>query len=359
MIEEKHGLEIISVKEKGKGVLVAARKPAHKCKAQHAPFAGYHPSEKLSEQHRGSSSGSQSSSDSHSEAEAEPSPNGARRHAFRPADRNQESGMGTSPQCTVTNVPEKKNSKWEAFPVEQWRNAVYVNEKYFRDLCEATTEFITGFAEKLKLINGKHVSLVEVGCGTGEFVRAATSACPALRTAIGVDFNENFINFCEEEKKKCPTAEARAQCYLHGDACKLNDLLEEQCGQALWEDTRIVACVGNTIGIIPEELKGKIYSQMAELAGANGVVIMVYWNARCFGDAAQNFYHANPQLCGAFTGDSIDLSNTTLTTPSGYRTKWTSMEDARKILEDQGLEIISLKEKGKGVLVAARQKRAA
>ena len=37
---------------------------------------------------------------------------------------------------------------------------------------------------------------------------------------------------------------------------------------------------------------------MAELAGPDGVAVMVYWNGNKFGDAVQHFYHANPQVEG-------------------------------------------------------------
>merc|ERR1711904_267407 len=146
--------------------------------------------------------------------------------------------------------------------------------------------------------------------------------------------------------------------YIHGDACKLIDLMTKNFPKEeglLWDDVRIVACVGNTIGIIPQELKETVYNQMLDLAGQQGILVMTYWNARWFGDAVQNFYHANPQLCGPFTGESIDLSTTTSTTPSGYRTHWTSVEEARQVMQRLGAEIISIKDQGKGVLVAARR----
>jgi len=38
----------------------------------------------------------------------------------------------------------------------------------------------------------------------------------------------------------------------------------------------------------------------------------------------------------------------------GYRTKWTGVDEARALMEDLGMEIISLREKGKGIFVAAR-----
>merc|ERR1719201_1904822 len=247
--------------------------------------------------------------------------------------------------------PQKSGSKWEEFPVEKWRSAVYVNRTYFGQLCTDTTGFIVNFAEQIKL-SGRRVSLVEVGCGTGEFIR---DTADSFRVAVGLDFNLQFIEYC----KKCiPKGRETKQRYIHGDACILMDEMEKHFPKEnglLWDDVRIVACVGNTIGIIPQELKSKVYEQMLDLAGEDGILIMAYWNAKWFGDAVQNFYHANPKLCGPFTGKDINLGTTTLQTPSGYRTHWTSMEEAREVMEGLGVEIISIRDQGKGVLVAARR----
>ena len=80
---------------------------------------------------------------------------------------------------------------------------------------------------------------------------------------------------------------------------------------------QVITCVGNTVGIMPEEVKQNVYKEMMRLAGDDGLFVVVYWNGNRFGDAVQNFYHKNPQLCGPFTGECIDLDTCTLTTPSG------------------------------------------
>merc|ERR1712137_1312059 len=241
------------------------------------------------------------------------------------------------------------SSKWSEFTVARWRSAVYINLSYFAKLYEDTINFIVEIAKHIKL-RGQRTSLIEVGCGTGEFIRPIADH---FRIAIGMDFNMNFINFCN---KNIPKGKEAKQDYYVGDACELVDLMQKKAPQHIWEDTKIVACVGNTIGIIPENMKDRVYQQMAELAGPDGVVVIVYWNARCFGDACQNFYHANPQLCGPFKGDSIDFESTTLTTPppTSYRSHWTGIEEARKLVRDLGLEEIVVEEKGKGVIMAAR-----
>jgi len=268
-----------------------------------------------------------------------------------------------TPQSVVKNnyaeeMPKAPPSeKWKQLSVEQWRDAVYVNQSYFGDLIQDTTEFVRTIAEHVKL-GGKRVSLVEVGCGTGEFVRTVTDD---FRTVIGVDFNEAFVDFCKDQCLPRHHGKAR---YLQGDASQLYDLLKSEFpktpkpgsrGVEFWDDTRVVACVGNTIGIIPDEMRDRVYEQMTEVAGSDGVLVMVYWNARWFGDACLNFYHANPQLCGPFDGSAVDFANTTLSTPSDYRTHWTSVEEARKVMEKLGMEVICLREKGKGVFVAARR----
>jgi SAM-dependent methyltransferase len=292
-----------------------------------------------------------SSSSSHMgarEASMPPLPNGTKVNAREEVEM---------PKPDMAAKSDDPAEKWKKITVDMWRDAVYTNETYFGELNSDTTEFMKTIAEHIKL-GGSRVSLVEVGCGTGEFLRAAA---PDFRHVVGVDFNQEFIDFCKEHDTPKRLGGSK---YIQGDACQLYDLLKEEFpktqqrgsrGVEFWDDTRVVACVGNTIGIIPEELRPKVYEQMAEVAGNDGVVVMVYWNARWFGDACLNFYHANPKLCGPFEGESVDFKNTSLTTPMGYRTKWTGVEEARTLMEELGMEIISIREKGKGVFVAARR----
>jgi len=108
---------------------------------------------------------------------------------------------------------------------------------------------------------------------------------------------------------------------------------------------------------MPSAIKPEIYKEMASVAGSTGVAVMVYWNGNSFGEAVQHFYHKNPQLCGPFTGSSVDLDTCTLSTPSGYTTHWTTPEEAREVVEEEmGLEIVELKEQGRGVLVAFKER---
>jgi len=237
---------------------------------------------------------------------------------------------------------------WSEFSVAKWRTAMFTAEAYFSQLFDDTSKFIRHFTKKFGY---DRTAIVEVGCGTGE---ALIPHYDDAKYIIGVDFNQQFIDFCNGN---IPPSHKEKVRHLCGDALQLKTVLKELHPKEWidWDDmAKVVTCVGNTIGIMPDPIKPIVYSQMAEVAGRTGIAIMVYWNGNRFGDAVQNFYFKNPQLCGEFTGKCIDLSTCTLKTDSGYCTHWTKPEEAREIMDRYGMRVVALEEIGNGVLVAFR-----
>jgi len=237
---------------------------------------------------------------------------------------------------------------WAEFDVGKWRNAVFKAQAYHAKLYDDTNKFVIDCASGIG--GASRCAVVEVGCGTGEAILGEVN--DAFKYTVGMDFNQRFIDFCNEQKTGENTM------FLTGDACGLGDLLAENCPDWM-QHNKIVMCVGNTIGIMPDEIKETVYKEMAEVAGETGLAVIVFWNGNKFGDAVQHFYFANPQLCGEFSGEHIDLDSCTLRCPSGYTTHWTKPEEARMIIEGYGLEVVALEESSDkvGVLTAFRKRR--
>jgi len=278
--------------------------------------------------------------------------------------RGQTYKLADGREVNLVGLPKIEKSsdggEWAEFSVEKWRSAVYTARSFFSELFVDTTDFVGELCDKLGGNAENGPLLVEVGCGTGEALvplfTAANGATPRARYSCGVDFNPHFIEFCS---KTVPEQDQDNVRHLVGDAQELVTLMHTELPKE-WNVAgrpKVVMCVGNTIGIIPSEIRTKVYQQMKKLAGADGYMVVIYWNGNRFGDAVQNFYHKNPQLCGPFTGSGIDLDTCTLTTPSGYCTHWTTPEEARDIFENEiGVEVIKVLEKGNGVLVAGRMR---
>jgi len=244
--------------------------------------------------------------------------------------------------------------EWAEFSVDKWRSAVYTAKSFFQELFVDTTDFVGKLCDELGGSSDAGPLLVEVGCGTGE---ALLPLFERAKFTCGMDFNPHFVKFCQEN---VPQSAQDGVRHIQGNAVELNDLLERELPEHWMKRPTVVMCVGNTIGIMPQEIKGRVYQEMKHMAGRDGYMVIVYWNGNRFGDAVQNFYHKNPQLCGNFTGECIDLDTCTLSTPSGYRTHWTKPEEARVIFEQEaGAEVVAILEKGNGVLVAGREPRTA
>jgi SAM-dependent methyltransferase len=258
----------------------------------------------------------------------------------------------------VKKPNDDQGSEWENFSVEKWRDAVYTSRSFFSELFIDTTNFVGKLCDDLGGNSESGPLLVEVGCGTGEALvplfQHADGATPRARYTCGMDFNPHFIKYCRDQVAEEDQADVR---HLVGDAQELIALINDELPKE-WDvqsREKVVICVGNTVGIMPPDIRKNVYQQMKDLAGVDGYVVVVYWNGNRFGDAVQNFYHKNPKLCGKFTGECIDLDTCTLRTPSGYCTHWTKPEEARAIFEEEiGVEVVELLEKGNGVMVAGR-----
>eukprot|EP00994_Dinema_validum_P005368 NODE_34_length_3523_cov_174.194588_g19_i0.p1 GENE.NODE_34_length_3523_cov_174.194588_g19_i0~~NODE_34_length_3523_cov_174.194588_g19_i0.p1 ORF type:complete len:1044 (-),score=280.45 NODE_34_length_3523_cov_174.194588_g19_i0:327-3458(-) len=237
---------------------------------------------------------------------------------------------------------------WAEFNVAKWRSAVFTTKGYFEKLYEETTLFIQDYIRKLG--GTEKVLVVEVGCGTGE---ALVPLHDSAKYVIGMDINPIFTQFCRDNM---PAGRDHKVTFFEGNAQYLHELLHTEKPEWMEGTNKVVMCVGNTIGIIPPAIKADIYREMARVAGPNGIAIIAYWNGDCFGDAVLNFYFKNPQLCGEFTGECIDLATRTLRTPSGYCTHWTTPEEAKQVIAGYGLKLIQCEARANGVLVAFKQR---
>lgn len=267
--------------------------------------------------------------------------------ASTPSTRSAESASRSGNPRDLKNTT---GGKWESFTVEQWRDAAHGSKSFFAKLTADTTEFIFESIEKF-VGPRTETCLVEVGCGTGEMLVPFHGA---LKHVIGTDINPRFVEYCQQNVAE---ANRSSVCHMLCDVTTMNEQLKSDKNVGHWVagGKNVVICVGNTIGIMPQFIKDIAYQQMAQLAGAEGIAVMVFWNGNQFGNAIQHFYAPNKDLCGGVDGASINWEQRSMVTKTGYSTKWTTLEEALEIFAGYGMKVLDAKELGNGVLVAFRR----
>ncbi|CAM9520699.1 unnamed protein product [Ectocarpus sp. 12 AP-2014] len=237
-----------------------------------------------------------------------------------------------------------RKGDWSLMDAARWHDSMYYKGSYFWQLFH-DTQVYTRRATSIYCGPPARSFSVEVGCGTGDVILSLASD---FKHSLGIDINDGFLAYAQEQTPK----ELKDKIsFCKGSATDLIDIVSAHPSIDNTSAPTVVTCVNNTIGIFPDAIKARTYSQqMKELAGENGIIIVGFWNGNKFGEALQYFYHKHPELCGSLKGAVIDMEDRHLDTAEGYHTHWTTPEEARRVLEESGFNVLDITEIGVGVL---------
>mmetsp|Transcript_9573 Transcript_9573/g.18050 ORF Transcript_9573/g.18050 Transcript_9573/m.18050 type:complete len:614 (+) Transcript_9573:319-2160(+) len=275
--------------------------------------------------------------------------------------------VATESKSYEDGLKHRESEKWEKFDVNKWRSAMFTTRGYFKQLYADTPRFVRevveAHQEKACPAGGKKlpVRLIEVGSGTGEFLfsmvneKAKDIDEPLIDSVIGIEFNAKFVGFCNE-RKSADFADDDIHFVL-GDAQDLVEVVQSSSfAHQPGKELLVLACVNNTFGIMPNEVRERVYKEIVKLMQLdpeNIILVAGYWDGNHFGNSIQHFYGDNPTLCGDLKNAQIDWGNNTMTTTSGYTTRWTSPEQAYDKMLELGLKCSRIEARSRGVLVEA------
>eukprot|EP00158_Paraphelidium_tribonemae_P000056 Partr_v1_DN13124_c0_g1_i1_m36536 putative SH3-binding domain kinase len=242
-----------------------------------------------------------------------------RQQKKQPQTKQQQDKMAAAKGLTFSKLGD-----WSTMTASRWHDAMYFEGAYFMKLWADTLVYTKEKAAKYCGGAAKCTN-VEVGSGTGDVILGMAGD---FRYSVGLDINSEFLRYSRARVAK--DLDKRVK-FIEGSATELTDIIMREV-PTVRSGPVVVTCVNNTIGIFPDAIKPATYQQMQELAGPDGIVIVGFWNGNKFGDALQHFYARNPQLCGTMDGADIDWEGHTLTTAGGYRTHWSTPEEARTVL---------------------------
>merc|ERR1712224_143210 len=157
--------------------------------------------------------------------------------------------------------------------------------------------------------------------------------------------NSSFIKHCEENDHE------QKVIWAVGDATVLRFWATEN-HPGLTGLNPLIACVNNTLSIMPPEIRPKVVRQMRKVAGPKGLVFLSYWNGMKFREGLIHYYKKNPQLCGNFEIYAQDFDRRKLHTDTGYTSYWPLENEVELMVISYGVRpehIVDIKVVGKGI----------
>jgi len=235
---------------------------------------------------------------------------------------------------------------WGAVSVQDWLSALYKEGNFMDKMNAASHEFLRTTLKNMKRQSSQPVAIIDVGCGTGNNILPIVDDADVV---FGIDINPNFIDHC--------TTNIPKGTFVQGDATLLPQILNDDHKDILSQQ-KLIFCAGNTLGIVPSEVRHGMIVAMGEACTTpNDTVVLIFFNGQMFGEGLQHFYAKMPQLCGSLEGAVIDFTNCTLSTRTGYYTKWTTPLEAVSIIEDLGWELLEVKQESVALMVSARPRK--
>lgn len=213
---------------------------------------------------------------------------------------------------------------------------------------------------------GSLSTFVEVGCGTSE-AGAELLARGVAKWYVGLDLSQVFLTLSAALHPILANREVAA--LVQGDASHLESevhgagattplvhegeaegtpvpTMMDEDGTALAKSSPsaavraatlpcLVACVMNTMGILPDCIREQVVKEMIRTAKPGGAVVVGCWCAGSFAEGVERFYKRHPELCGTITDDMVDLESATLVNPDGpsgtYSSQWWTHERVKSL----------------------------
>jgi SAM-dependent methyltransferase len=225
---------------------------------------------------------------------------------------------------------------WTAISAESYDTAVYTHPM-LGHIFHEELEIARSLASASSVV-------VDVGCGTCMFAGAMTEYVDEV---IGVDISRDFLETALRR------FEDRTNLLLvHGDASELRDVV-----RAIRPDIHgpVVACVMNTLGIMPDGVRLRVLREMARLAGSDGTVFLTVFNADNFEEGIHRFYGENPGLCGPISLADVSYRTRELrVADTGYYSHWFSVDELQSLARSAGICVSRLILSGVGIFLVGK-----
>ena len=175
--------------------------------------------------------------------------------------------------------------------------------------------------------SNKNCSIIDMGAGTGRVIFALDEKLQGNAIKFyGIEVSEPMLNHANQKKQN------------YKDVSKIEflkfDLTDENLSEYFQsDDTNIVMCLYNTLGVIPSDKRQKFINNMKNIAGENGLTILTAFNGDNFGFVAPKLYNPMIPMIKQIDQDSFDETNRVFQNGLGFRSQWFTKNELKLMLD--------------------------
>ena len=212
--------------------------------------------------------------------------------------------------------------------VEDNENSLIVN------YLKREIDILATLCESMCRLNN-NCSIIDMGAGTGRVVFALDKKLHNTNVQFyGIEISEPMLNY------------ARKKNHNHERFSKIDFLKSDLTNSNLYKyfnlnETNIVICSYNTLGVIPFDKRQKFIDNMKTIAGEKGLVILTTFNGDNFSFVAPKLYNSMMPMIRQIDDDSFDEKNRLFQNSLGFHSQWFTKNELKSMLNSD-VEPISI-----------------
>ena len=203
--------------------------------------------------------------------------------------------------------------------VENNENSLIVN------YLKREIDILTNLCERMCKLN-HNCSIIDMGAGTGRVVFALDKKLHNTNVQFyGVEISEPMLNYAHKKN------------HNHERFSKIDFLKSDLTNSNLYKyfnlnETNIVICSYNTLGVIPFDKRQKFIDNMKTIAGEKGLVILTSFNGDNFSFVAPKLYNSMMPMIRQIDDDSFDDKNRLFQNSLGFHSQWFTKNELKSML---------------------------
>ncbi len=174
--------------------------------------------------------------------------------------------------------------------------------------------------------SNRNCSIIDMGAGTGRVIFALDEKLQKNTIKFyGVEVSEQMLNHANRKNQK---REGISKIKF----LKFDLTNEDLSGSFQSDETNIVMCLYNTLGVIPSDKRQKFINNMKSIAGEKGLTIITTFNGDDFSFVAPKLYNPMMPMIKQIDQDSFDERNRVFQNGLGFRSQWFTKNELKSML---------------------------